>query len=54
MPIYSYRCPQGHDFEKLVQKVNDDPQPCPRCGQGAEQVPAVPAKFQWGKSGGWA
>ena len=35
MPTYEYRCPEGHDFEKL-QKMSDKPQAkCPVCGKAA-------------------
>ena len=34
MPTYEYRCPEGHDFEKFVQKMSDAQSelPCPQCG----------------------
>jgi putative FmdB family regulatory protein len=34
MPTYEYRCPEGHDFEKFVQKMSDarSELPCPTCG----------------------
>jgi putative FmdB family regulatory protein len=53
MPLYDYRCPSGHSFEKLVGPMTDAPQPCPHCGQPAPQVPSVPGKFQWGAGGSW-
>ena len=32
MPIYEYRCPNGHTFE-LFQKMSDPPaETCPTCG----------------------
>ena len=35
MPTYEYRCPDGHQFEKL-QKMSDKPQAkCPVCGKPA-------------------
>jgi putative FmdB family regulatory protein len=35
MPTYEYRCPDGHQFEKL-QKMSDKPQAkCPVCGRPA-------------------
>lgn len=37
MPTYEYRCPEGHDFEKFVQKISDakGELPCPTCGKVA-------------------
>jgi len=33
MPTYEYRCPAGHEFEKL-QKMSDRSRPrCPECGK---------------------
>ncbi|MHB1297690.1 MAG: FmdB family zinc ribbon protein [Gemmatimonadaceae bacterium] len=34
MPTYEYRCPEGHEFEKFVQKISDAQSelPCPSCG----------------------
>ncbi|HVH38768.1 MAG TPA: zinc ribbon domain-containing protein [Gemmatimonadaceae bacterium] len=34
MPTYEYRCPEGHEFEKFVQKMSDAQSelPCPDCG----------------------
>lgn len=37
MPTYEYRCPNGHEFEKFVQKISDAQGllPCPTCGAEA-------------------
>lgn len=37
MPTYEYRCPDGHDFEKFVQKISmaSSELPCPVCGKTA-------------------
>ena len=34
MPTYEYRCPDGHEFEKFVQKMSDAVSMlvCPTCG----------------------
>ncbi len=34
MPTYEYRCPDGHEFEKFVQKMSDAQSElaCPVCG----------------------
>jgi putative FmdB family regulatory protein len=39
MPTYEYRCPDGHDFEKFVQKISmaSSELPCPVCGKMAER-----------------
>ena len=31
MPIYEYRCNQGHDCEFLL-RVGEEPAACPECG----------------------
>jgi len=37
MPTYEYRCPQGHEFEKL-QKMSDTARvKCPVCGKVASR-----------------
>ena len=39
MPTYEYRCPDGHDFEKFVQKISlaSSELPCPVCGKPAQR-----------------
>jgi putative FmdB family regulatory protein len=38
MPIYEYRCPNGHEFE-VVQRMTDDPvASCEVCGEPVERV----------------
>jgi putative FmdB family regulatory protein len=38
MPIYEYRCPNGHEFE-VVQRMTDDPvATCEVCGGPVERV----------------
>lgn len=38
MPIYEYRCSNGHTFEEL-QSINDEPvQGCQECGAPVERV----------------
>lgn len=35
MPTYEYRCPKGHEFER-IQKMTDPPRAkCPICGRNA-------------------
>jgi putative FmdB family regulatory protein len=38
MPIYEYRCPNGHTFE-AIQSMSDDPvETCEVCGAPVERV----------------
>src|SRR5919206_2505423 len=38
MPIYEYRCENGHLFE-VMQKISDDPvTTCPECGAQVQRV----------------
>ncbi len=38
MPIYEYRCQQGHTFEEM-QRISDDPiEVCDTCGSPAQRV----------------
>ena len=38
MPIYEYRCPNGHEFE-VFQSMSDDPiEACQECGAPVERV----------------
>jgi putative FmdB family regulatory protein len=38
MPIYEYRCPDGHTFE-VFQSMSDDPvAACEECGKPVERV----------------
>jgi putative FmdB family regulatory protein len=38
MPIYEYRCENGHDFE-VIQSMSDDPvEVCEVCGAPVERV----------------
>ena len=39
MPTYEYKCPAGHAFEKVYERMNDRRHvPCPTCGKRAERV----------------
>jgi putative FmdB family regulatory protein len=40
MPLYDYRCPSGHWFERLVPMTAGDAQDCPVCGTPAPKVPS--------------
>ena len=51
MPIYEYRCPNGHVFE-LFQRM-DDPQPevCQVCGEGPVERVLYPVAVHFKGSG---
>jgi putative FmdB family regulatory protein len=51
MPIYEYRCPNGHVFE-LFQRM-DDPQPevCETCGEGPVERVLYPVAVHYKGSG---
>jgi len=52
MPTYEFRCPQGHEFEKLYRTISgaEAQSACPVCGQVAERIMS-PAGFAFKGSG---
>ena len=40
MPLYEFRCPNGHDFEKFYRSIGSAPQSekCPECGELSERL----------------
>jgi len=40
MPTYEFRCPSGHEFEKLYRTISgaEAHAHCPQCGQDAERL----------------
>ena len=38
MPTYEYRCPNGHQFEKLQKMSDKGRTKCPTCGKVAERM----------------
>ncbi len=40
MPLYEFRCPQGHDFEKFYRSIgaSQSQERCPECGEVAIRV----------------
>ena len=51
MPIYEYKCPQGHLFE-LFQRMDDaPPEECEECGQGPMQRVLYPVAVHFKGSG---
>ncbi|MFI5245389.1 MAG: FmdB family zinc ribbon protein [Gemmatimonadales bacterium] len=53
MPTYEYRCPDGHEFEKFVQKISlaSAELPCPVCGKTAERQISAGGGFVFKGSG---
>jgi putative FmdB family regulatory protein len=51
MPIYEYKCPNGHVFE-VFQKMTDDPaETCEICGEGPVQRVLYPVAVHFKGSG---
>ncbi len=51
MPIYEYRCPNGHTFE-LFQRMSDAPaEACEICGEGPVTKVLYPAAIHFKGSG---
>ncbi len=51
MPIYEYRCPNGHVFE-LFQRMSDPPPSgCEVCGEGPVEVVLYPVAVHFKGSG---
>jgi putative FmdB family regulatory protein len=51
VPIYEYRCPNGHLFE-LFQSINDaPPETCQTCGEGPVQRVLYPVAVHFKGSG---
>ena len=51
MPIYEYRCPNGHTFE-LFQKMSDPPsETCVTCGAGPVEKLLFPVAVHFKGSG---
>jgi putative FmdB family regulatory protein len=53
MPTYEYRCPDGHEFERFVQKISlASPElPCPVCGKIASRRISAGGGFVFKGSG---
>jgi putative FmdB family regulatory protein len=51
VPIYEYRCPDGHVFE-LFQRMDDPaPEVCPVCGKGPVEKVLYPVAVHFKGSG---
>ena len=54
MPIYEYRCPNGHTFE-VFQRMSDPPASvCETCGAGAVEKVLFPVAVHFKGSGFYA
>jgi putative FmdB family regulatory protein len=49
MPLYEFRCPQGHDFEKFYRSIGaaQSEEKCPECGElAARRISAAGLVFK--------
>src|SRR5688572_21540530 len=51
MPIYEYRCPQGHTFELLQRMSDPPPSDCQICGANPVSKVLYPAAIHFKGSG---
>lgn len=51
MPIYEYRCPEGHTFELFQRMTDPPPADCQICGAGPVQKVLYPAAIHFKGSG---
>ncbi len=51
MPIYEYRCPKGHLFERFQRMSDPAPESCEVCGEGPVQVVLYPVAVHFKGSG---
>ena len=51
MPIYEYRCPQGHTFELFQRMTDPPPGECEVCGESPIQKVLYPAAVHFKGSG---
>ena len=51
MPIYEYRCPQGHVFERFLRMTDPPPDVCEVCGEGPVEVVLYPVAVHFKGSG---
>ena len=48
MPIYQYKCPKGHVFDKRLEFKESQSASCTRCGlMAAKQITAPNFTFGW-------
>ncbi len=51
MPIYEYRCPKGHLFERFQRMSDPAPEACEVCGEGPVEVVLYPVAVHFKGSG---
>jgi putative FmdB family regulatory protein len=51
MPIYEYRCPEGHTFERFQSMTAPAPERCDLCGASPVEVVLYPVAIHYKGSG---
>lgn len=51
MPIYEYRCPNGHTFEQFRRMSDPKPDACEVCGEGPVDIVLYPVAVHYKGSG---
>ncbi len=51
MPIYEYRCPKGHDFERFQSMTAPAPEKCDVCGASPVELVLYPIAIHYKGSG---
>jgi putative FmdB family regulatory protein len=51
MPIYEYRCPDGHTFEVFQRMSDPEPAGCEQCGRGPVEKLLYPVAVHFKGSG---
>ena len=51
MPIYEYKCPNGHVFERFQRMSDPSPEGCDECGEGPVQRVLYPVAVHFKGSG---
>ena len=51
MPIYEYRCPNGHHFERFQAMTAPAPQACDECGASPVELVLYPVAIHYKGSG---
>ena len=51
MPIYEYRCPEGHTFERFQSMTAPAPEQCDLCGASPVEIVLYPVAIHYKGSG---
>ena len=51
MPIYEYRCPEGHTFERFQSMTAPAPEKCDICGASPVEIVLYPVAIHYKGSG---